>query len=38
VYLAAPAARGVVERAAASLPAAQRARVALRDLPAGAVG
>jgi hypothetical protein len=37
VYLAAPAARGVVERAAASVPAGQRARLVVRDLPAGAV-
>jgi hypothetical protein len=36
VYLAAPAARPVVTRAAAGLPAAQRARVAIRDLPAPA--
>jgi hypothetical protein len=37
VYLAAPAARGVVERAAASVPAGQRARLLVRDLPGGAV-
>jgi hypothetical protein len=37
VYLAAPAARGVVERAAASVPAGQRARLVVRDLPDGAV-
>jgi hypothetical protein len=36
VYLAAPAARPVVERAAASLPAALAARVVVRDLPEGA--
>ena len=36
VYLAAPAARPVVTRAAASLPAPQRARVAIRDLPPAA--
>jgi hypothetical protein len=33
VYLASPAARPVVTRAAAGLPAAQRGRVAIRDLP-----
>ena len=38
VYLAAPAARGVVERAAASVPAGQRGRLVVRDLPGGAVG
>jgi hypothetical protein len=37
IYLAAPAARGVSERAAASLPPPLRLRVAVRDLPAGAV-
>jgi hypothetical protein len=37
IYLATPAARIVVERAAASLPGAQRARVVVRDLPGGAV-
>ncbi len=37
IYLAAPPARGVTERAAASLPAGQRSRVVVRDLPAGAV-
>jgi hypothetical protein len=36
VYLAAPAARPVVTRAAASLPPAERARVAVRDLPGSA--
>jgi hypothetical protein len=36
VYLASPAARLVVARAAAGLPAAQQARVAVRDLPATA--
>jgi hypothetical protein len=33
VYLASPGARPVVARAAAGLPAAQRSRVAIRDLP-----
>jgi hypothetical protein len=37
IYLATPAARSVVERAAASLPGAQRARLVARDLPGGAV-
>jgi hypothetical protein len=37
VYLAASPARSVVERAAASLPGGQRARLVVRDLPAGAV-
>jgi hypothetical protein len=37
VYLAAPGARGVVERAAASLPGGQRSRVVVRELPGGAV-
>jgi hypothetical protein len=37
VYLAAPAARGVVERAAAALPARQRGRLVVRELPAGAL-
>jgi hypothetical protein len=37
VYLAAPAARPVVERAAAALPAPLRPHVVVRDLPAGAV-
>jgi len=37
VYLASPAARSVVDRAAAGLPDALRARVTARDLPAGAV-
>lgn len=36
VYLTAPAARPVVIRVAADLPDAQRARVAVRDLPAAA--
>jgi hypothetical protein len=36
VYLTAPAARPVVTRAAASLPPAQRGRVAVRDLPPAA--
>ncbi len=36
VYLASPAARPVVARAAAGLPGAQRGRVAIRDLPATA--
>jgi hypothetical protein len=37
VYLAAPAARGVTERAAATLPPPVGARVTVRDLPAGAL-
>ena len=37
VYLAAPAARGVTGRAAASLPAQAAARVTVRDLPPGAL-
>jgi hypothetical protein len=37
IYLAAPAARGVTERAAASLPPHLRPRVTVRDLPVGAV-
>jgi hypothetical protein len=37
VYLAAPAARGVCERAAATLPAASAARITVRDLPEGAL-
>jgi hypothetical protein len=37
VYLAAPAARGVVDRAAAVLPGALSARLAVRDLPPGAM-
>jgi hypothetical protein len=37
VYLAAPAARGVTDRAAASLPPPLAARVTVRDLPPGAV-
>jgi hypothetical protein len=36
VYLTAPAARPVVERAAAALPAALAGRVVVRDLPEGA--
>ncbi len=36
VYLTAPVARPVVARAAAGLPAARRARVAIRDLPSAA--
>jgi hypothetical protein len=37
VYLASPAARSIVDRAAAGLPAAQRSRLVVRDLPDGAV-
>jgi hypothetical protein len=37
VYLASPAARSVVGRAAAVLPPGQRSRLVVRDLPAGAV-
>jgi hypothetical protein len=37
VYLTAPAARGVVDRAAAELPAELRARLVVRELPPGAV-
>ena len=37
VYLAAPAAKGVTERAAATLPGPIAARITVRDLPAGAV-
>jgi len=37
VYLASPAARGVVDRAAAGLPAGLRARVTARELPPQAV-
>jgi len=37
VYLASPAARGVVDRAAAALPAGLRARLTARELPPGAV-
>ena len=37
VYLAAPAARSVTDRAAAALPPALAARVSVRDLPAGAL-
>jgi hypothetical protein len=36
VYLTAPAARPVVERAAAALPPALAGRVVVRDLPEGA--
>jgi len=36
VYLTGPAARSVVLRAAASLPATARSKVAVRDLPATA--
>jgi hypothetical protein len=36
IYLTAPAARQVVTRAAASLPPGERARVAIRPLPAAA--
>jgi hypothetical protein len=38
VYLTAPAARTVVTRAAARLPAQDQARLAVRDLPATALG
>jgi hypothetical protein len=37
VYLAAPAARGVTDRAAASLPPHIAGRVTVRDLPPGAL-
>ena len=37
VYLASPAARGVTGRAAAALPAGQRCRLVVRDLPSGAL-
>jgi hypothetical protein len=37
VYLASPAARSIVDRAAAALPGAQRSRLVVRDLPGGAV-
>jgi hypothetical protein len=37
VYLASPAARSIVDRAAASVPGAQRSRLVVRDLPEGAV-
>jgi hypothetical protein len=37
VYLASPAARSVVDRAAAELPAARGGRLVVRDLPPGAV-
>ena len=37
VYLASRAARSIVDRAAAALPAAQRSRLVVRDLPEGAV-
>jgi hypothetical protein len=36
IYLTAPAARPVVTRAAASLPAGEQARITVRDLPASA--
>jgi hypothetical protein len=38
VYLAAPAARPVVTRAAAGLPAGEQSRIAVRELPASAFG
>ncbi len=38
IYLTAPAARPVVNRAAASIPAAEQARLVIRDLPAAALG
>ena len=38
VYLTAPAARTVVTRTVAGLPAQDRARLAVRDLPATALG
>jgi len=37
VYLASPAARSIVDRAAAAQPAALRSRLVVRDLPGGAV-
>jgi hypothetical protein len=37
IYLTAPAARSVVDRAAAGLPAGLRSRLVVRDLPPGAV-
>jgi hypothetical protein len=37
IYLTAPAAHGVVDRAAAALPDPLRSRLAVRDLPPGAV-
>ena len=37
IYLAAPAARGVVDRAARRLPGPLRARLMVRDLPPEAV-
>jgi len=37
IYLAAPAARGVTERASALLPPHLRSRVTVRDLPPGAL-
>jgi hypothetical protein len=37
VYLTSPAARAVVDRAAASLPAPVRGRMVVRDLPPGAL-
>jgi hypothetical protein len=36
VYLASPAARSIVDRAAVTLPAALRSRLVMRDLPEGA--
>jgi hypothetical protein len=38
IYLASGPARGVVDRAAASVPGGQRRRLVVRDLPEGAVG
>ena len=37
VYLASPAARSIVDRAAATLPDTLRSRLVVRDLPGGAV-
>jgi hypothetical protein len=37
IYLTTPAARGVVDRAAAMLPGPLGARLSVRDLPPGAV-
>jgi hypothetical protein len=37
IYLAAPAARSETDRAAATLPAHQRERISVRDLPEGAL-
>jgi hypothetical protein len=36
IYLAAPAARSIVDRAAAALPGVQQSRLVVRDLPEGA--